>query len=318
MNTENNYLGVDVGGTNLKFGVINSTNELIFEKIIKMPVNNDGLFILNFIKEQINDILISSSLIRTIGIGLPGVINPRGEVVVSPNIPQLNGMNIFEYFTSNFNLPIAIDNDANVAAIAEMEEGAAKTLQNFVYMTLGTGVGGAIIINRSIYRGSNGAAGEIGHIIFNPFDELDSSRPYRTGVLEEYLGKEAIIKIAVNLSRKFSNSPIVVNHKYDVASISYFADKGDKLSLETMKLAGYYLGIAIVTAANLLDIPNFVIGGGISKSSKILYNSALEVAKNRVLPHLAENIQICNAQFTSKAGIIGAAIFGKYSSNNKI
>ncbi|MGB9702525.1 MAG: ROK family protein [Candidatus Kapaibacteriota bacterium] len=316
MNTERFYLGVDVGGTNLKFGLINSTYELIYENTLKLPVNTDGLFILEFIKQKIDEILNKFSEIQSIGIGVPGVINEKGEIVISPNIPQFNGLKIIEYFTQKFKLPVAIDNDANVAAIAEMEAGVAKSLTNFVYITLGTGVGGSIIINRNIYRGSSGAAGEIGHIILNPFDEIDANRPYRTGVLEEYLGKEAIIKIAVNLSRKFANSPIVVNNKYDVASISHFADKGDHLSIETMKLAGYYLGIAIVSAANLLDIPNFVIGGGISKSSKIFYNSALEVAKKRALPHLSEKIKICNAQFTSKSGIIGAAIFGKFSQNN--
>jgi len=102
-----------------------------------------------------------------------------------------------------------------------------------------------------------------------------------------------------------------LNNKFDVASISHFADLGDLLSIETMKLTGYYLGLGIVSIANILDISDFIIGGGISKSSQILYNSARETACMRVLPHLKNLINIQYAKFIDKAGVIGAALFGK-------
>jgi glucokinase len=308
---DDKFLGIDIGGTNIKFAVINDKNELIYEKSIKLPVSLSGLKILDTINNQIVEILSANANIRSVGIGLPGVVNKEGIVIVSPNIKQFDNLNIKDYFTQKIDLPVSIDNDANVAAISEMVYGAGQTLDSFVYITLGTGVGGAIILNKSICHGTNGAAGEIGHLILNPFDEIDNEAPYRTGVLETYLGKAAIIRTAKNLSRKYQHSPIVLNNKFDVASISHFADLGDLLSIETMKLTGYYLGLGIVSIANILDISDFIIGGGISKSSQILYNSARETACMRVLPHLKNLINIQYAKFIDKAGVIGAALFGK-------
>lgn len=304
------HLGIDIGGTNVKFGIINSNFELLEFNTTKLPrfLNQRELF--EWIVKEIQEILTKLPEVATIGIGYPGVINQDGLILVSPNISQFVGFNLKENLENRVGRKISIDNDANVAAIAELKCGAGLELNNFIYITLGTGVGGAIVINREIFRGSNFGAGEIGHMIINPFDEIKEEIPFRTGVLEEYLGKEAIIKTAKNLSRKFEKSPIVINSLFDVAHISDYADLGDQLSIETMKLSGYYLGLAIVSVANLLDIPNFILGGGIANSSELFYKSALETARQRVLPQIAGQLKVSKSQFVEKSGIIGSAIYG--------
>lgn len=308
------HLGIDIGGTNLKFGVLNKKFELIEDFSYKIPHLSNLTTIIRALIDSI--IKISSNYkLSSIGLGAPGIINDTGLIVVSPNIPAFNGFNLLEYLNENLpkklgvKIPIKLENDANIAAIAEMTLGSGANYTNFVYITLGTGVGGAIILNRQLFRGNNGSAGEIGHIIFNSKAKT-KKRVYRTGVLEEYLGKSAIISFAKRLSHKFPNSILNQNNKFDIISISDYADEGDELAILCMEKIGYYLGIAITSVANLLDINYFVIGGGISKSSNIFYSKAIEVANQRVLPHLQGKVIIEKAKFTSKAGIIGSAIFG--------
>ncbi len=308
------HLGIDIGGTNLKFGILNKKFELVADFSYKMP----HLIDLNTIQEAlINSILKISKeyKLSSIGIGAPGIIDNDGLIIVSPNIPAFNKFNLLDFIKQSVtpilgnDFPIKLENDANIAAIAEMTLGSGAFYNNFVYITLGTGVGGAIIINRQLYRGNNGAAGEIGHMIFNS-NAKTKKREFRTGVLEEYLGKNAIINYAKRLAYKFPNSIINKNKKFDIISISNYADEGDELATRCMEKIGYYLGITITSVANLLDINHFIIGGGISKSSELFYSKASEVANKRSLPHLQSNIVIERAKFGSKAGIIGSAIFG--------
>lgn len=308
------HLGIDIGGTNLKFGLLNSKFELIDDFAHKLPQKYDLTTFCKLIVDLFNEIE-NKYFIKSIGVGVPGVIDNSGKVIVSPNLSILNNFDLLHFLKQNLKtkknktIPIKLENDANVAAIAEMTIGKGKDYKNFVYITLGTGVGGAIILNRQIYRGNNGSAGEIGHIVFNP-NARNKKRLYRTGVLEEYLGKSAIVNYTKKLARKFPNSKLTLEKKYDLISITDYAEQGDELALESLKKMGYYLGLAVTSIANFLDINNFIIGGGISKSSDLFYNYANTIANSRVLPHLQNKIIIERAYFSGKAGIIGSAIYG--------
>ncbi|MCE5304269.1 MAG: ROK family protein [Chloroherpetonaceae bacterium] len=309
------YLGIDIGATNLKYGILDEDNNLIFDDTFKISLFHSRDSLLDYLINEIQILQTRFREFKTIGIGCPGMITEEGRIIESPNIPVFNNFDFKKEFERKSQRTIAFDNDANCAALAELVIGAGKDLENFVYITLGTGVGGTIIIDRKIYHGEHCSAGEIGHILINPFDEINSQHPYRTGVLEEYIGKEGIIRIARNLAQKYPDSSIVTQDKFDIPDISNMADKGEPLCVETMKITGNYLGLAITTIANLLDIPNFIIGGGISKSSDILYNEALHVAQMRSLPSIATHIKIIKAQFIEKTGVIGAALLGKLNEN---
>ena len=204
-----------------------------------------------------------------------------------------------------------MDNDANAAAVAELIAGNGKELNNFVYITLGTGVGGAIIINKEVYRGNIGGAGEIGHIIFNSTNmNKEVNKPaYRNGALETYIGREAIIN---NYKKQCNENNIPVPADIDVSDISILAENNDKIAVKTLKEAGFKLGIAIATINHILDIGNFIIGGGISQS-KLLLTSSEITAREHSLPSVSK-IKIQQAKFIQNTGIIGAALLGKIGS----
>ncbi len=177
------HLGIDIGGTNLKFAIIDENYNLITFKNLKLPIQENREAILNSIIKQINNLYIDYSNISTIGIGVPGIVNDDGYIVVSPNIPQFSDLHIAEYFVQKINQnrriqSIKVDNDANVAALTELKIGKGMGKSNFIYLTIGTGLGGAIILNHRIFRGDYGSAGEIGHYIFEPFSDENEDRDY--------------------------------------------------------------------------------------------------------------------------------------------
>lgn len=305
------YLGIDIGATNLKYGIIDDNNNLIYDNAFKTSLFPSRDDLIDYLIDEIHHLEKQYDNFETVGIGCPGMITREGRVIESPNIPDFNDFNFKDEFEKKFNRKIAFDNDANCGAIAELEIGAARNMLNFIYITLGTGVGGTIVINRKIFYGEHGSAGEIGHILINPFEKLNTHHPYRTGVLEEYIGKEGIVRIAHNLAKKYPDSPIVKHNLFDVPHISKLADQGDRLSISTMRIVGYYLGLAITSIVNVLDITNFIIGGGIAKSTDLLFNEALKTAQEHSIPSVSPNVKILRSNFIEKTGVIGAALLGK-------
>lgn len=313
------YLGVDLGGTNIKAGVVSENGQLIDS--ISRPTNaNEGRSsvitkVVDIIKDLINS---SSSDVKSIGIGVPGVVNNDGMIYIAPNLPSWKNVPLKKLMKENFDLPIGIDNDANVAAFAELKLGSGRHFNDFIYITLGTGVGGTIISNGEIFRGQNGGAGEIGHIIIDSkASTQDYPNTYRAGTLEEIIGREKIIILARNIAKMTPESTLNNYENLDVKDIDFEAREGDKAAIECFALVGNYLGIGITSIMNLLDIPTAIIGGGIAKANELIFNKALQTMKVRALPPIAEKATILTAQFSNEAGIIGAAMLGKNLINNK-
>jgi glucokinase len=212
----------------------------------------------------------------------------------------------------HFSLPIAVDNDANVAALAELELGAGKGSDYFLYITLGTGVGGTIVVNRKIFRGFHGYAGEIGHTIINSQEEPSNKKMvFRTGTLEEAIGRNQIIQLAKKIIAKYPNSILHKFEDIDVNHISEATSKNDEGAKVCLKKIGEYLGIGLASALNLLDLNLVIIGGGISQAHDILFESASKTIKKRAMPGIAEYVELRKAQFSKDAGIIGSALLGK-------
>ena len=179
------FLGIDIGGTNLKSGIINEQGELV--SATTQPAN--ARLGLNSLLHDII-VLIEKNIsempdICAIGIGVPGIVRPDGVITIAPNLTGWVNVPLIQILKGKFKMPMVADNDANTAAIAELELGAGRNARNFIYVTLGTGVGGAIIINREVFHGDSGGAGEIGHIIIDAYAPLNVEKPYRTGILEE-------------------------------------------------------------------------------------------------------------------------------------
>jgi len=300
------YLGIDIGGTNFKFAISNLENFEI--ETFSFPINpkNSKLEILNHIEK----ILLENNITK-VGIGVPGIINQSGIIKVLPNLPDWENFDLRQFFEQR-NVPVYYDNDANIAALAELYEGEGKDLKNFLYVTLGTGIGAGIIINRQILRGDTNSSGEIGHTIIDKNASIYDFNPkYRTGIVEEFAGRNQILKLCRFVLTYNPDSSLHHIPNYDVKDIEVEAQKGDIAANNVLGSIGYYISLAITNALNLLDLHTVIIGGGISKSQTIIKH-IYENIKLRALPHISEDIVIKNAKFTSNTGVIGALIAAKF------
>lgn len=306
------YLGIDLGGTNLKSGIVDEGGNLIEQSSIPTYADKGPDEVISNLK---NIILLAKNNfpeLKSIGLGVPGIVTDDGVVRISPNLPKWIDLPLKALLQNIITIPIAIDNDANTAAIAELELGAGKELNNFIYITLGTGVGGSIIINRNIFRGDSGGAGEIGHTIINVNAKSNCyTTSFRSGTLEEFIGRKQIIDLCKKILKSYPDSILNQVDNLDVSTISDAATVNDIAAEECFKKIGNYLGVGIASTMNLLDISTAVIGGGISLSDTILFDCALETVKHRALPTIASRAEIRKAQFTKNAGIIGAALLGR-------
>lgn len=306
------YAGIDLGGTNLKIGILDNHNQVVYQDSMPTPADSGPDALISRIESFLDQALLKFQSVVSIGIGVPGVVSNDGIIKIAPNLKGWKNIGLAGRLAARFNKPVAIDNDANTAAIAELELGAGKKTRDFIYITLGTGVGGAIIINRKLFRGTNGGAGEIGHMIINVTDEGAGRMEYRHGVLEEYLGRKQAARIAEEIAAGYPDSYLRKIRQYDPYYISKAADYGDECALLALEKIGFYLGIGIASVVNVIDIPIVIIGGGLSLAHERLFASALETVRRRALPSIAGNVEIRKAKFTKDAGIIGACVLGKY------
>lgn len=302
------YIGIDIGGTNLKSAIVDGD-----ANIIERNSERTNLVRENFVSQIINIIfnyLEQHPEINDVGIGIPGILNDEGTLIVSPNLTGLTGINLKEEIGKYFNLNIYIENDSNAASIGELLVGSAKDLKSFIYITLGTGVGGTIIHERKIFKGVNGGAGEIGHIkICCNKNYIEN---YQTNTLESLVARQVIIDRFKILIEK-DESP---EDEIDVEKISEIADCGNQLAIQTLEETAYYLGLGIAGTINLLDIPNIILGGGISQTSEIFYSYLSEVITNHLLPNLKTQFQLRKSILKGDSGIIGAAFLRRYFEEN--
>ncbi len=306
------YIGLDIGGTNFKIGVIDENGKLVHQYTAATNAHKGLDYVLNLIKRMLTITMNKFKNAKSIGVGIPGIVDEEGTVKISPNLPEWYDIALGKFLRNQFSLPIEIDNDANAAAAAEMLLGAGKNETHFLYVTLGTGVGGAIVYDRKILRGKHRGAGEIGHVIIDAHESVNSKMPFRTGILEEYVGRNQITAFA---ARVIKNYPDSILHKYDRPDpyfVSEASAQNDEAAIEIFTTIGEYLGLGLVSAMNLLDMRLVIIGGGISLAHPILFDVALKTIKERAIPTIAKDAEIRRAEFTKDAGIIGAALLGKY------
>jgi len=309
------YIGIDLGGTNLKAAVVDDSGHIVHKNM--HPTNADRGYnhVLSCLTNSIKTLLNAYKGIESIGVGVPGVVNPEGTILIAPNLHGWKNVELAKILKNEFLLPIAVDNDANAAAIAEFELGAGKDDDSFIYVTLGTGVGGCIIFNRKIFRGETGGAGEIGHAIINANDKIIQDKPYRTGIVEEYSGRNQITELGKKIISQYPDSLLHNYDRPDPFFISQAIEDGDQAARLIFSQVGFYLGIGLSSVVNILDISTLIFGGGISLSHHILLDTALTTIKQRAMPSIAPRINFKEAKFTKNAGIVGAAMLGKNSIN---
>lgn len=303
-------LGVDIGGTTVKIGLFNEQGAVQDKWEIVTRKDEGGSFILGDIAASVDEKLekegISKDDVLGMGLGIPGPITADGTVLKCVNLGW-GIFNVAEEVTKLTGIKnVKVGNDANVAALGEMWQGGGKGYQNVVMMTLGTGVGGGIILNGKILTGSKGAAGEIGHITVNHHEE-DTCNCGKRGCLEQFASATGIVKEAKRLLLVSDKPSRLRDLQYLSAKTIFDAAKdGDELANELVDQLTRYLGIAASHIAAVVDPEVFVIGGGVSKAGDILTTRIKQNYEKNVMFAL-QNKEFKLAELGNDAGIFGCA-----------
>lgn len=301
--------GIDIGGTAVKAGLFNVEGKLLNKWDFATKKTENGKDILKdvaeFIKGKMEELNLSEENILGIGVGIPGPVKDNGDVLELANL-GMGYFNIEEELASLTGLKVKAGNDANVAAMGEYWMGGGKGYRNVVLLTLGTGVGGGIILNGRILAGSNGAAGEVGHIIVNE-EETAKCGCNKQGCLEQYASATGIVKLAKK-ALSSSEEPTVLRDAKEIDARLIFdsAKSGDKVALEVVDRACHYLGLATANIAQVIDPEAFVIGGGVSKAGEIL-TETIKKYYNHFAMDALKNKDFKLATLGNDAGIYGAA-----------
>jgi len=305
-------VGVDFGGTNIKIGLVSKGGKIISKLSIKTEPGKGPKKVIENIKTGVYDLLKKTKAhIDGIGIGCPGTVNPeKGTVENPPNLHGWGKVNLGKVISMEFEKDVFLENDANTAAIGELIFGNGKKFNSFIMVTLGTGVGGGIVINRKLHRGDFGAAGEIGHITINYNGPKCKCGSY--GCIEAYAGNQYFKERVRNELKKHSDSLLLklIDNDYSVVSprkIQDSAEKGDEFANFVIVDLGTKLGAAFASLSNVLDISTYIIGGGIAGFGKPLFESIKKTLTARIMAPLKPRVKILPAKLKNDAGIKGAS-----------
>lgn len=307
------YVGIDLGGTELKTGIINSDGEIKAKEKFITDSSLDGKKLVEYIadcaKKTIEKSGINQKEIKGVGIGSPGLLDPeKGLLKVVTNIPQLEGMYLAPEVGKILNLPAFLDNDVNVMALGESYFGAAKGYKNVIALTLGTGVGGGLVFDGKLYRGACFTAGEIGHISIDPNGLYCPCGNY--GCLERYVGRDGIVtrfKAFYGKGIKSTIDKYLENGEITPKAIAQAAGAGDELSIEVLRETGQILGIVLSSLTNVLNPDAFVIGGGIANAGELILGPARRELIKRAYTVPAKAVTVLPAKLKNDAGIVGGA-----------
>ena len=299
--------GVDVGGTTIKMGFFETSGKLIDKWEIKTDTSNGGENILSDIAKAIDNKLaqegISKNDVQGVGVGVPGPVNSKGIVLKCVNLGW-GVFNVEEELASLTGLKVKAGNDANVAALGEMWQGAGKGSEDMVMVTLGTGVGGGIIVDGKVIAGANGAGGEIGHITVNN-DEIEACNCGQYGCLEQYTSATGIVRMAKRkLAKTDEETSLRAVEELSAKIIFDEAKKGDKIAGELVEELGKILGSTLSNIAAVTNPEVIVIGGGVSKAGQILIDTIRKHFTESVF-HACKDTRFVLAGLGNDAGMYG-------------
>lgn len=305
---KNYAIGIDLGGTKISAAIADLNGNVIFQTTLPTNAQEGEESVLGRMISVIETLLEKSNKtieeVVSIGIGSPGPLDAKkGIIITTPNLPFRN-CDIVSPIKNKFNVPVYLDNDANVAAIGEFMLGAAKGTENMVYITVSTGVGGGAVINGKIYRGNTSNALEIGHTTILPDGPRCNCGNH--GCVEALASGTAIAKRAKEAIERGLDTTLA-NYE-NVTSYEVFreAEKGDIVATDILDRSLNYLGICVANTITSFDPEMVVIGGGVSKGGDIVFERVQQVVNERCFKAMAEACKIVPAGLGTDAGVIGA------------
>ena len=312
------YAGIDVGGTGIQVGVVDETGHIIAKSSmvteVGVPYQEQIAGMARCVQEAMNKAGLPMSELKSVGAGVPGLADQKtGMVAYCPNIHWSN-VPFRAEFQKHIDKPVFIDNDATVAGLAESVAGVSAGSDSSVFLTLGTGVGGGIVINGKVWNGAHGVGSEIGHMILEADGEPCNCG--NNGCLERYCSATAIIRMAREQMDNHPDSLILSMAEGDKARINAkivfdAAREGDPTAVKVFRRYIRYLGQAIASIVNFLDPEVVVLGGGVSKAGAFLLDAVRAEVPKYVLHKTMPLARIELARLGPDAGIIGAAMLGQ-------
>ena len=301
-------LGVDIGGTTVKMGLFEETGKLLEKWEIQTRTKEKGKFILSDVAESLTGVLraraIDTASVIGIGCGVPAPVSKTGYVEKSANLGW-EDYEAGETLHRLTGLKVSIGNDANVAALGEMWQGGGKGYKDLIVMTLGTGVGGGIIVDGGCVTGAHGSGGEIGHITVNPH-ETRACGCGRKGCLEQYASATGIAHMADQKMQKETRKTVLKPHGNTAKDVFDAVKQGDVVAKEVAESFGKALGKAAANLAVVTDPEVFVIGGGVSKAGPVLLDYVEKAFQENAF-YGNRNTKFVLATLGNDAGITGAA-----------
>jgi len=309
--SEKIYVGVDVGGTTVKLGICNSDGELLQTYEGPTEVNKGTDAILHNIAKYAKQIVEESSYeweqVGGVGIGIAGFLDiPNGIIKHSPNL-KINNVNLKAFLEEELQTVIKVNNDANVAALGEAWAGAGRGVANCVCYTLGTGVGGGIIVDGKIVEGFDGVAGEIGHMALVPDLEAIQCGCGKIGCLETVSSATGIIKMAKEAVARGDRTTLMSVEDIMAKDVLDAAKAGDEVAQRIVRRAAYYLGRSMSMISVILNPEYYIIGGGVAKAGDFLFDQIREIFEKYTPEGSQAGVKIVPAQLGNDAGVVGAA-----------
>lgn len=303
-------IGVDLGGTNLRTALLSPAGDVLarhkeathasegWEKVVARLIDD--------INHQRENALRKGLDVIAAGVGAPGVIHvDKGIVVKSPNFPDWNNVPLKEHLEKALGIPVYIENDANAAALGEQWRGAGRDIGSMILLTLGTGVGGGIILDNKIWHGADGMAGEIGHMTLIPEGRPCSCK--NVGCLEMYASARGIVQSYREAAAQQSDAGTTPGKQITSEEIYALARGGNAIAAGVMKNMGRMLGIGIANLINIFNPERIVIGGGVKDAWPLFIDSVREEIMRRAFEVPARRTEIVPSLLGDDAGMVGAA-----------
>lgn len=306
-------LGIDMGGTGVKLGLVDARGKLLKTQRHPTPKDSRPADMTALVVEEACKLIKSAGLSKmpNIGVGCAGDIDPnRGVVRISPNLGWRN-VPLKALLAKRLQAPILVDNDANVAAWAAYSVEAKRQVKNLLCVTVGTGIGGGLVIDGKLYHGATGTAGEVGHMALYPGG--DPCPCGSDGCVERYIGAKAMAKEAKEAIGEGETSLIARMVGADLSNITPLvvkqaAEKGDRLALRLWEQAGTRLGIALASVVNLLNPEWIVLAGGLSRAGTLLLDPLRRTILKRSFPTPAKAVKLVISKLDQDLGMVGAGL----------
>ena len=316
-------LAIDLGGTKIRTAIISNKGQII-AKDYSLTLAYEGLeAVTGRILSDVDCLLslrnLDSSQLHSISIAAAGAIDfEKGLITSSPNLPGWHNVPLREIVKDKYRVDTFLINDASAAALGEHEFGAGRGVDNLILLTVGTGIGGGIIIDGKLYCGSSGSAGEIGHMTIDVNGQRCNCG--NTGCLETLASGTAMAREAIKRIKQGERSSLTEIVEGEIESItaekvSVAAQGGDSLASEVIFKAATYLGVGMVNLVNIFNPEMIIVGGGVAKMGDLLLDPARQVVKERAFELSAQAVRIVPAQLGDDSGLLGAAAFAFQQKN---